>query len=70
MSLSQLIASLLKKKKGKKSNISFCLDCEGEVDLGPDPKVGQRVKCPCRKVELEVVNLEPLELDWVYMFFW
>ena len=45
---------------------TFCLDCEREVELGPTPQVGQRIKCPCCEVELEIINLEPLELDWIY----
>jgi hypothetical protein len=45
---------------------TFCLDCERRIDLGPEPQVGQRVKCSYCEVELEVINLEPLELDWIY----
>jgi hypothetical protein len=45
---------------------TFCLDCERIIDLGPDPQVGQRVKCAHCEVELEIINLEPLELDWIY----
>ena len=45
---------------------TFCLDCDREIDLGPDPQVEQRIRCPHCEVELEVINLEPLELDWIY----
>lgn len=47
-------------------SVAFCLDCDHEVDLGPQPTVGQRVKCPNCEVELELINVSPPELDWVY----
>lgn len=46
--------------------IKYCLDCEHEIDLGSHPEVGQKITCPNCGVRLEVLNLEPLELDWVY----
>lgn len=46
--------------------IKFCLDCEREIDLGPSPKIKQRLTCPHCRVTLEVINIDPLELDWVY----
>ena len=46
--------------------IKFCLDCDHEIDLGPNPKVEQRVTCPHCGVTLEIINIDPLELDWVY----
>jgi hypothetical protein len=42
------------------------LDCERQIELGYDPQIGQRIKCPYCKVELEIINLEPPELDWIY----
>ena len=45
---------------------TFCLDCERQIELGQDPQIGQRIKCPHCEVELEIINLEPLELDWIY----
>lgn len=45
---------------------SFCLECERELDLGNQPQVGQRVKCEYCEVQLEIINLEPPELDWIY----
>ena len=46
--------------------IKFCLDCDREIDLGSNPKVEQRVTCPHCGVKLEIINIDPLELDWVY----
>jgi hypothetical protein len=45
---------------------TFCLECERKIDLGDHPQVGQRVKCEYCEVQLEIINLEPLELDWIY----
>lgn len=45
---------------------AFCLDCDRELDLGATPAVGQKMKCPHCEVELEIINLSPMELDWVY----
>lgn len=41
-----------------------CPECGQGVDLGPKPKVGQRVTCPNCGLELEVISLRPLELDF------
>ena len=46
--------------------IKFCLDCEREIDLGPRPQVEQRVTCSHCEITFEVINIDPLELDWVY----
>lgn len=45
---------------------AYCLDCERIIDLGNEPVSGQRVKCPSCEVVLEVINTNPLELDWIY----
>ena len=43
-----------------------CPACEAIVNVGPNPKMGQRVKCPSCRSQLEVTWLEPVELDWPY----
>ena len=48
-------------------SIVFCLDCEHEIVLKPHQiKVGQRVACPNCRAKLEIINVAPPELDWVY----
>jgi lysine biosynthesis protein LysW len=47
---------------------STCPSCDARVDIGPDPKMGQRLKCHFCKTELEVVWLDPVELDWPIEF--
>jgi lysine biosynthesis protein LysW len=43
-----------------------CPACNSNVNLGAKPKMGQRVKCNSCNTELEVVWLDPVELDWPY----
>ncbi len=45
---------------------AFCPDCDHWIDVGARPKVGQQVVCSNCGAELEIISLEPLELDWVY----
>jgi len=45
---------------------TFCLECERKLDLGNNPQVGQRIKCEYCEVQLEIINIDPLELDWIY----
>ncbi len=39
-----------------------CPECEGDLTLN-DPMLGEIVPCPDCGSELEVISLEPLELD-------
>jgi lysine biosynthesis protein LysW len=43
-----------------------CPACNANVNLGSKPKMGQHVKCNSCNTELEVVWLDPVELDWPY----
>ena len=45
---------------------TFCVHCEYRLDLGRRPQEGQRVHCPHCGAYLEIISVEPLELDWVY----
>lgn len=45
--------------------VTLCLECHRELEL-QEPQLGQRINCPYCHTRLEVLNLEPLELDWVY----
>lgn len=45
---------------------TFCLDCEREIELDLHPEVGQQIRCQHCEIELEIINLDPLQLDWVY----
>jgi len=36
------------------------------INMGTNTRLGQRLKCPSCRTELEVTWSDPLELDWVY----
>jgi lysine biosynthesis protein LysW len=41
-----------------------CPSCGAQVSIYTKPKMGQKVKCNTCESDLEVVWLEPVELDW------
>ncbi|MBC7238048.1 MAG: lysine biosynthesis protein LysW, partial [Chloroflexi bacterium] len=43
---------------------AICPDCDEEVFFSTKPKLGQIVYCPSCDARLEVVEVDPLELDW------
>lgn len=45
-------------------NESACPSCGAQVSLKGTPKIGTHVTCKSCDTELEVVWLDPLELDW------
>jgi lysine biosynthesis protein LysW len=47
------------------NRIGFCPECGSEIRLRKAPHLGQQVTCPICKSKLEVVNRNPVELDWV-----
>lgn len=44
--------------------IAYCLDCSGRIYLGSKPSLGQAVYCERCGADLEVVQVNPLALDW------
>ncbi len=49
---------------------AYCPDCDGKIVLPPDVKLGQKLTCPHCEAELEVISLDPVELDWAYDWEW
>jgi alpha-aminoadipate carrier protein LysW len=45
---------------------AICPSCDKAVNLSGDPEIGQRITCPSCQTELEVIDVEPVELDWAY----
>jgi hypothetical protein len=41
-----------------------CPSCGKLIELGPKPRMGQKVRCFDCDERLEVVWLDPLEVDW------
>ena len=46
--------------------IAVCPACEAEITLKGQVEMGQSVVCPQCSQELEVIDTDPLELDWAY----
>jgi hypothetical protein len=44
--------------------VSSCISCRAQIDVGKDPIVGQQFQCPSCSDTMEVVWLDPVELDW------
>ena len=49
---------------------AYCPDCDGRIVLNPHANLGQKLTCPHCDAELEVISLNPLELDWAYDWIW
>ena len=43
-----------------------CISCGAEIKISTQPKMGALVTCSDCEAELEVVWLDPIELDWPY----
>jgi lysine biosynthesis protein LysW len=43
-----------------------CPDCGNKITLKGTLRIGQEVVCPECDAVLEVVDTEPVELDWAY----
>jgi lysine biosynthesis protein LysW len=44
---------------------AYCPDCDENIHLR-SPKVGQKLFCPNCETEVEVISVDPLDLDWAY----
>ncbi|MBN1876649.1 MAG: hypothetical protein JXA33_20655 [Anaerolineae bacterium] len=46
---------------------AICPSCGEWVKLPDHPKIGQKVTCLQCEADLEVIEVDPVELDWAYM---
>ena len=46
---------------------AICPSCGEWVRLPDHPKIGQKITCLECEADLEVIEVNPVELDWVYM---
>lgn len=46
--------------------VAVCPGCEEDVRLAGRLKLGQHVSCPSCGALLEVVSVNPVELDWAF----
>jgi Zn finger protein HypA/HybF involved in hydrogenase expression len=52
-------------KIAKQMSVAFCPDCDEEIDFSQTtPKVGLKLICPHCETNLEIINVNPLKLDW------
>ena len=40
-----------------------CIECEAQLQLDTNPVAGEIIQCPDCSVELEIINLNPLQID-------
>jgi lysine biosynthesis protein LysW len=45
---------------------AYCPDCDERIVFNPTPGIGKRLICPHCDADLEVISVDPVELDWVY----
>lgn len=45
---------------------AVCPSCEAKISLKEPVAYGQRVRCPSCHEDLEVIETDPIELDWAY----
>lgn len=43
----------------------YCPDCDESINLR-NPRVGQKLFCPHCETEVEVISVDPLDLDWAH----
>jgi len=49
-----------------RTTLAPCPGCGHPINLGSRSKEGQRLACPNCRDYLEIINVEPLELDWAF----
>jgi len=47
-------------------NTAVCLSCQQVIKVGDHPKFGQIIVCKYCDTELEIIDLNPVVLDWPY----
>lgn len=48
--------------------IAACPTCSHDIKLPGRPVIGTEITCPACGDELQVVGLEPVQLDWLFDF--
>jgi lysine biosynthesis protein LysW len=46
--------------------IAQCVECDENIELGSQVRVGAKLTCHNCGAHLEVVSLDPAEVDWAY----
>lgn len=45
---------------------AYCPSCDGTVSVYAKARLGQKLTCKSCRTELEIVELNPLTLDWAF----
>lgn len=53
-------------KTSTQSAVAPCPDCGEDITLRGTIRVGKQVTCPHCEAELEIIEADPVELDWTY----
>jgi alpha-aminoadipate carrier protein LysW len=48
----------------------YCPECDARISLNPHATLGQKLVCPECEADLEVISVDPVELDWAYDWSW
>ncbi len=51
-------------------NRVYCPDCDGGIMLSSQVEIGLTLICPHCEAELEVISIDPPEVDWAYDWEW
>ncbi len=49
----------------RRSDVGYCPECDAKVSVN-SPKIGQVIVCRVCETRLEVIDINPLELDWAF----
>jgi lysine biosynthesis protein LysW len=44
----------------------MCPSCDERIQISGQPEIGLMVTCPSCGDLLEIIQLDPVELDWIY----
>ncbi|MDX1417231.1 MAG: hypothetical protein R3293_23695 [Candidatus Promineifilaceae bacterium] len=53
-------------RRNRKSITARCVECESRVFFNRTPELGMVVTCHECGTKLEVIDHDPIELDWAY----
>jgi lysine biosynthesis protein LysW len=50
----------------EKMPTAICPECDADVKIDINPRKGMQVTCRSCGTFLEVINISPIELDWIF----
>ena len=53
-------------KTNNKHMVVECLMCYGNIDVGVNPKISKFITCKNCEMVFEIINLNPIMIDWPY----